>query len=98
MIPPSVIEVANELVHAIFAPQGVYPLNAIFGIAKDRHLAVDVLVAHPLDAGEHLPERLEALDVALADRSQPLGSFAQEAQQSGLNVLPCLCAARRDMY
>jgi hypothetical protein len=98
MIPPSLIEVANELVHAIFVPQGVYQLNAIFGIAKDRHLAVDVLVAHPLDASEHLPEHLEALDVAMADRPQPLGSFAQEAQQSGLNVLLCLCAARRDMY
>jgi hypothetical protein len=34
----------------------------------------------------------------MADRPQPLGSFAREAQQSGLNVLPCLCAARRDMY
>jgi hypothetical protein len=31
----------------------------------------------------------------MADRPQPLGSFAQ---QSGLNVLPCLGAARRDMY
>src|SRR6516225_4277379 len=77
---PALVEIANELVHPVFALEGAHPFDAEIGIAEDAHFALDILVADPLDAGEHLAERLEAADVGFADRPQPLAGFAQKAQ------------------
>src|SRR3954466_16061604 len=94
----ALIEIADELVHPVLALEGAHPLDAKIGIAEDPHLALYVLVANPLYACEDLPERLEAAEVGLADRPQPLGGFAQKAEQSGLGILPRLGTARRNMH
>src|SRR5215469_92606 len=95
---PALVEIANEFVHSVFAFERAHPFDAEIRIAEDTHLALDVLVANLLDAGEHLAERLETADVGLADRPQPLAGFAQKPQQSWLCLLPRLRTARRDVH
>jgi hypothetical protein len=68
----ALIEIANELVHSVFTPQLSHALDAIVRIAEDAHLAVEILVLDVLDPRQDLAKRLEALDVGLAERPQPL--------------------------
>src|SRR5262245_9773551 len=51
---PALVEVADELVHAVLPLQGPHPFHAVLGIAEDGHLAIDVLVPDPLHAGQDL--------------------------------------------
>src|ERR1700736_6289391 len=95
---PALVEVADELVHPVFAAQRLHPLNAVIGVAEDAHLAVEILVLDALDAGQHLAKRLEAPDVGLAEGPQPLRRLAQKAQEPRLAILTCLRPARRDVY
>ena len=76
----ALIEIADELVHAVLVLQGAHPLDAVIGIAEYAHLAVHIGIGHPLDARQHLAEGLETFDVGLPQRPQSLGGLAQKAQ------------------
>src|SRR6267143_1907593 len=65
---PALVEVADELIHPVFAAQRLHALDAVIGVAVDPHLAVEILVFDPLDASQYLAKRLKALDVVLAER------------------------------
>src|SRR6266851_6988218 len=80
---PSLVEIADELVHAILAAQFPHPLDAILRIAKHAHLAIDVGERHPVHAGQYLAECLEALDVALLQWPQPLPGLRSEERRVG---------------
>src|SRR4029077_19627463 len=86
-----------DLVHSVFAAQRLHPVDTIIGISEDAHLAIEVLVFYPFDAGQDLPECLKALDVCLAEGPQSLRCLAQEAQKAGLALLAGPRSARPDM-
>src|SRR5262245_9312440 len=94
----ALVEVADELVHPVLLLQVVNTADAVVGIAEDAHLAVEVLVRHALDPRQHLPPRLEALDVGATERAEPQPGLAQEAQEPGFAVLPRLGAGRGDVH
>src|SRR5713101_5039817 len=95
---PALVEIADELVHAVLAAQFAYPFDAILRIAKHAHLAVDVGERHAVHAGQYLAECLEALDVVVAQWPQPLAGLAHKAHQPRLAFRARLLAARRYMH
>src|SRR5258708_20417469 len=68
---PALIEIADELVHAVVAAQFPHPLDTIIRIAEHAHLAIDVGERHAVHAGQHLAECLEPLDVVVAHPPHP---------------------------
>jgi hypothetical protein len=94
---PALIEIANELVHAVLTTEFLYPVYAITGIAEHPDLAVEIFVLHAFESGQDLAERLKPLDVGVAERSvQPRG-LTQKAQQTRLAVSARLRPARSNV-
>ena len=60
---PTLVEVADELVDAVLASQGLHALDAVIGIAKDADLAVEILVFDPLEPSENLAKGLETSEI-----------------------------------
>ena len=75
---PTLIEIANELVHAVLTKELLHPVYAIIGIAEYPNLAVEVFVLHTLEPGQDLAKGLESLDVGLAEGSVQPRSLTQK--------------------
>ena len=83
----SLIEVANEFIHAVRTAQCLDALHTVIGITEDAHFAVDIVVRHPLHSGHDLLEGFVALDGAGAVWPQPLASGSEETQHAGKELV-----------
>ena len=87
----ALVEIADELVHAVFMMELLYSVDAIIRVAEHPDLTVDVVEVYTFDPRQDLTEGLEALDVAVAEgRSRSAAS--RRKRISPARILARACA------